>query len=198
MLQFLRMNRHILVGLVAFAVQLVPVVAAEREPAIERVAASVRDGRVYLDLEAVNTLDANAIERLGSGLPVTLEYEVEVFTRRRAWFDNTRNSAGIRLETIYDAVTREYTVTRRLDGQLFDVTSFRSLNELEPRLARLNDFPVLQVADAPLGEDPVLRVRVVTRRRSWLWIIPRVVASEWSTTTLALDVGRGPASGETQ
>lgn len=181
------MNRHIFVGLVAFAVLTAPAVtAADRQPTIEELAATIRDGRVYLDLEASNTLDAASIERLESGLPINFEYQIEIFTQRRAWLDNTRAATTVGLETVYDAVTREYTVTRRLDGQLFDVESRRSLDELEPLLANLEDFPVLQIADTPLGEAPILRVRLVTRRRSLLWLIPRPVASGWATTPLVL------------
>lgn len=197
MLQFWRMNRHILVGLVAFALLTAPATtAADRKPTIEEMTATVRDGRVYLDLEAGNTLDAPGIERLESGLPINFEYQVEVFTPRRIWLDNTRTEATIGLETVYDAVTREYTVTRRLGGQLFDVESCRTLDELEPLLANLEDFPVLQIADTPLGEAPILRVRLVTRRRSWLWLIPRPVASDWATTPLTLSRGQPPAPDE--
>lgn len=174
-------------GLIVLAL-LVPVNAAadDDDPAIREVAAVVRDGRVYTNLTATNTLDPNSLDRLESGLPVTLEYQIEVRNRRTGWFDKALASATVSLELVYDAVTREYSVTRRVNGELFDVHRARSLTELDPRLSKLTDIPVMQIANADLGEDPVVRARLVTRRRVWLWIIPRPVASPWRSTHLIL------------
>lgn len=175
-------------GLIVLAL-MVPAIAAadDDDPAIQELVVVVRDGRVYADLTATNTLDRHSLDRLESGLPVTLEYQIELRNRRTAWFDKALVSATISLELVYDAVSREYSVTRRLNSELFDVHSARSLAELDPRLSKLTDIPVMQVPNADLGEEPVVRARLVTRRRAWLWIIPRPVASPWRSTPLILN-----------
>ncbi len=183
------MYRRISVGLVALAIQFSPAVSAQGDArlSIRELSAVVRDGRVILDIEAQGLLDARSLERLESGLPLEYRYQVEILNRRRGWFDKARGSAEIGLQAVYDAVSREYTVTRRLDGELFDVESARSLDELEPLLTRLHQFPVLQVTDVPLGDDPELRVRIVSSGRTWRWLIPRPIAGDWNSVQLVLE-----------
>ena len=183
------MYRRISVGLVALAIQAAPAVSAEGDSrlSISQLSAVVRDGRVVLDLESEGLLDARSLERLESGLPLEYRYQVEIFSRRRGWFDKGRGNATIDLQAVYDAVSREYTVTRRLDGDLFDVKSARSLDELEPLLTHLEQLPVLQVSDLPLGDDPELRARIVSDERTWRWLVPRPITGDWSTAQLTLE-----------
>ncbi len=178
-----------LAGLIVLVLLAPATVAADDgdDPAISQLSAVVREGRLYVDLLATQVLDPNSLSRLESGLPINLEFEVEVRNERPGWFNKSLASAQVELQTVYDAVTREYTVTRRIDGELIDVSAARSVEELEPMVSQLAEFVVLQVADLSLGSSPIVRARLVTRRRTWLWVFPAVAASAWQTTPLTLD-----------
>ncbi len=181
---------HTRVLVTAFVLLAPPIAAAgEGDAAIAQLTAVVREGRLLADLSATNTLNLNLLKRLESGLPVTVEYEVQLRGQRLDKNSRWSQTASLTLEAVYDAVAREYAISRRVDGELVSVDSARDLETLDPLLSGFEKMPVFSVEDLDLAQPATVKARVIERRRLWLWIIPTVSASDWVEAAVATNEG---------
>jgi hypothetical protein len=129
------------------------------------------------------------LEALESGVPITLEMEIEVLQPRRwIWSDSVaRLSQRYRIQ--YHALTRQYVVTNlNSDVQ----SSYPSLRAAVNALGTVRDLPILDRRLLKVGGEYVARLRAIlvlsalpAPLRLWAYLTPEWwQQSEWYTWRL--------------
>jgi len=130
---------------------------AERAGYFEVRSASTRmvDGVHTLDARLQLVLSSEALEALSSGVPLTIELQLEVIRVRRFVWDDAAAELALRYELEYRPLSQRYIVRNRNSG---DQDSFATLYSALNNLGRVQDLPVID--DALLEYDKNYRIRL--------------------------------------
>lgn len=153
---------------------------ASAAPRIVDLAATVESGQVLLGFVLRDGIDRRLRERVQSGLPTAIEYELELLKDRKRWFDRPLARSVLEVVATYDALAGEYRVHTRVDGELVATDAVRTPAELEARLTRFAALPVFRVDDRHAGRRLLVRARAELGSRTVLGFIPARVVSEWT------------------
>ncbi len=142
----------------------------------------VRDGASLLVSFRLDcALDARTWEKIESGLPTGFTYEIEVRRLRQHWFDRRIGVTRLQVVAMYNALTREYLVNFKRDGELYASRVVTSAADLERALTVFDRLPSIEIDDGQAGRF-VLRVRAELRSRTRLGLIPDRVHTAWVET----------------
>lgn len=131
--------------------------AIEREGYFEvrSAATSLSDGVHRLDARLQLVLSSEALEALNSGVPLTIELQLQVIRSRRFFPDASDAELAVRYELEYRPLSQRYIVRNLNSG---DQDSFATLYSALNNLGRVQQLPV--VDDALLVPDRPYRVRL--------------------------------------
>lgn len=142
----------------------------------------VRDGAALLvSFRLDRALDARTWEKIESGLPTGFTYDIEVQRLRRRWFDQRIGATRLQVVAMYNALTREYLVNFKRDGELYASRVVTSAADLERAMTVFDKLPSIEIEDGEAGRF-VLRVRAELRSRTRLGLIPDRVHTAWAET----------------
>ena len=143
----------------------------------------VRDGAALLvSFRLDRALDERTWEKIESGLPTGFTYDIEVQRLRRRWFDKRIGATRLQVVAMYNALTREYLVNFKRDGELYASRVVTSAADLERALTVFEKLPSIEFEDDQAGRF-VLRVRAELRSRTRLGLIPDRVHTAWVETS---------------
>ena len=77
-------------------------------------------GQIQLSFKLLGALDDNLRKRLESGLPTSLTFDFQLVRTRKSWFDKSVDDGTLQVTAMYNAVTREYLINFKHDGNLID------------------------------------------------------------------------------
>jgi hypothetical protein len=121
-----------------------------------RSAATRMIGGVHtLDARLQLVLSSDALAALSSGVPLTIELQLEVIRVRRFVWDDAAAELALRYELEYRPLSQRYIVRNRNSG---DQDSFATLYSALNNLGRVQGLPVID--DALLEYDKSYRVRL--------------------------------------
>lgn len=131
--------------------------AIEREGYFEvrSAATALSDGVYRLDARLQLVLSSEALEALNSGVPLTIELQLQLIRSRRLYPDATDAELTVRYELEYRPLSQRYIVRNLNSG---DQDSFATLYSALNNLGRVQQLPV--VDDALLVPDRPYRVRL--------------------------------------
>ncbi len=131
--------------------------AIEREGYFEvrSAAIALSDGVYRLDARLQLVLSSEALEALNSGVPLTIELQLQLIRSRRLYPDATDAELTVRYELEYRPLSQRYLVRNLNSG---DQDSFATLYSALNNLGRVQQLPV--VDDALLVPDRPYRVRL--------------------------------------
>ncbi len=142
----------------------------------------VRDGAALLvSFRLDRALDERTWEKIESGLPTGFTYDIEVQRLRRRWFDKRVGATRLQVVAMYNALTREYLVNFKRDGELYASQVVTSAADLEGAMTVFEKLPSIEIEDDRTGRF-VLRVRAELRSRTRLGLIPDRVHTAWAQT----------------
>lgn len=159
--------------------------AEAHKPQIQGLALSLQTSSsdslvVELDFRLENALEGPLRERIESGLPTTILYEMHLVRERRWWLDRKIVRSTLEVTASYDAVTMEYQIYHRLNDELIASRVVQDFAELRPAMTRIQNVPAFKLQYA-LGERPaVVRVRADLGSRTWLALVPVRITTEWA------------------
>ena len=187
-----RQLRHGLAGLGLALVVSLGITPSAAQDELERVgyfevrSASTRQvGGVHtLDARLQLVLPSEALEALSSGVPLTIELQLELIRNRRFWWDDGAASLAWRYELEYRPLSQRYLVRNLNSG---DQDSFATLYSALNNLGRVQDIPVIDDALLERGEDYRLRLRALLNTQQYpaplrfvfFWRDEWQLASEW-------------------
>ena len=116
---------------------------------------SLADGVHVLDSRLQLVLSSEALAALDSGVPLTIELQMQVIRVRRLYMDALDAELAVRFELEYRPLSQRYIVRNINSG---DQDSFATLYSALNNLGRVSDLPVID--DALLEPGKAYRVRV--------------------------------------
>jgi len=174
-----------------------PVSGRSAKAAIDDVAA-VREGSTLLvSFRLVRGLDERTWEKIQSGLPTGFTYDIEARRLRRRWLDKDVAATRVQVVAMYNALTREYLVNFKRDGELYASRVVTSRDELERALTHFEQLPSVELEEHPPGRL-LLRVRAELRIRTRLGLIPDRVHTDWAHSAPFASAGHRVGSGEAE
>ena len=145
------------------------------DAAITRPRVEVEGNRALVSFELEQALDERFLERVQSGLPTGFLYRLELLKDRKRWYDRPLAETTLQVVAMYDAVSREYLVNRKLGGKLVDSRMVSDLAGLERELTRVESLPAFHLDGLPRSWRLLVRVRAEMGSRTILSIIPAKV-----------------------
>ena len=134
-------------------------------------------------------LSSEALEALESGVPLTIELQIEIIRERRFYLDAVDHELAIRYELEYRPLSQRY-IMRNLNSG--DQESFATLYSALNNLGRVQGLPVID--DSLLEPDKNYRIRVrallntqqypAPLRLLFFWRDQWQLESEWSEWSL--------------
>lgn len=125
-------------------------------------------------------------EQIDSGLPVTFRHYVEIIQKRTAWFDRTLVRKVISSTVAYDTLTRQYRLTRSVDGEVMDTSVTERREEMERFMAGVERQRLCDPEVLPGDTHLSLRVKSRMRRRFVLFFLPWNFETSWARIGLTL------------
>lgn len=153
--------------------------AGAREPAIRDLSIALDGVQVLVSFQLEHGLSAELVERIESGLPSGFVYELELARDRQRWWDAGLASARLEVIAMYNAVTHEFLVNFKQDGELVDSRVLTDRAELERALTRFSAYPVFTLDDPSPRERYLVRTRVELAPGSVLGFIPVRRTTGW-------------------
>jgi len=138
----------------------------ERAGYFEVRSASTRQiGGVHtLDARLQLVLSSEALEALSSGVPLTIELQLEVIRMRRFVWDDAEAKLALRYELEYRPLSQRYLVRNLNSG---DQDSFATLYSALNNLGRVQGLPVIDDALLEYGKDYRIRLRAMLNTQQY-------------------------------
>ncbi len=158
----------------------------EREGYFEVRSASTElvDGVQMLDARLQLVLSSEALEALNSGVPLTIELQLQLIRERRLYLDSLDAELIVDYELEYRPLSQRYIVRNRNSG---DQDSFATLYSALNNLGRIQRLPVVDDALLLPGRDYRVRLRAMLQtqqypaplRMLFFWRSQWQLQSEW-------------------
>jgi hypothetical protein len=152
---------------------------ARPDPAIHGLQVSLDTNRVLATFALTDAFDDRLAQRIDSGLPTSIIYEVELHKDRKRWYDNRIDRSTLEVVAVHDAVARVYNVHFRLDGKLVESRTVRDREALEAAMTRIERMPVFTLGEETPEGRLIVKVRAHLGSRMLLSFIPVAIHTEW-------------------
>lgn len=151
----------------------------EDKPSVKDLQVSLQGRRVEIAFRLDRGLTDELFERIQSGLPSGFTFHFVLFRDRKRWFDNKLDSASLQVVSMYNAVTREYLINFKQDGQLIDSRVARDRDELQRIMTRFEGVHAFTLGDLNPDRRVLIRIRADLGSKTMLGFIPTKVTTEW-------------------
>lgn len=149
------------------------------KPRLDEPRVALDGQRIEVSCTLLDGFDEGLLERIRTGLPSGYVYDIRLLRDRKRWFDVQIDASRLEVVASYDAVTREYLVNTRQDGELIESRVVRDEQELERALTRIEGVPVFTLEQGGGKRRLLLRMRAELDSVNFLFFIPRRVATPW-------------------
>ncbi len=147
------------------------------------------DGVHILDARLQLVLSSEALNALNSGVPLTIELQLQVIRVRRYYMDALDAELSVRFELEYRPLSQRYIVRNLNSG---DQDSFATLYSALNNLGRIEDLPVIDDALLASGRPYRVRARVMLQTQQYsaplrllfFWRSEWQLQSDWFEWTL--------------
>lgn len=138
--------------------------------------------RVLLSFKLLHAFDDNLLKRIDSGIPTGFDFKFQLVRDRKTWFDTDVDRSRLRVDAMYNAVTREYLINFRQDGDLIESRVVREADELEAAMTQFVEFPVFTVGGKQASQRLRVRMRTELGTEQIFFFIPKKVTTSWVET----------------
>jgi Domain of unknown function (DUF4390) len=152
---------------------------AEDGPVISGVSTWVAGRDLHVETRLSRALPEDVLQRLASGLPTTVTWELRLFAFRDLWFDGLKDERRYAVTATYRPVTSDYAVERRLDARLLDTKVVPTRDEAAAALAKVPGLPLFTMGDHLLGKKLLVRVRCLYGSGVALGVVPTSSETAW-------------------
>jgi len=148
-------------------------------PAIRGVSTRIAGRDLCVNTRLSPALPEDVLQRLASGLPTTVAWELRLFVFRNLWFDGLKDERRYAVTATYRPVTSDYAVERRLDARLLDTKVVPTRDEAAAALAQVPALPTFTMGDHLIGKKLLVRVRCLYGSGVALGVVPTSAETAW-------------------
>ena len=153
--------------------------ALSAEAHLADVRLALENNQVVLSFELREAFSEKTLERIQTGLPTGFLYQFRLDRDRKRWFDASLETCDLQVVAMYNAVTGEYLVNYKLDGELIESRVVREKEDLELALTRFEGVAIFSLDDVASHDRLLVRVRADLGSKTLLGFIPTRVTTEW-------------------
>ncbi|MCZ6669717.1 MAG: DUF4390 domain-containing protein [Acidobacteria bacterium] len=155
----------------------VPVFA--RDAKIQDLRVEILENRYQASFRVEGAFTPEVEERIASGLETSFRHRVRVYGKKTLWFDNLLLEMEVTTTVKFDSLTSQYTLSRRIDGELRVTEYTENPEEMRLWMSELDGIP-LGVADQfPVTDRVYVKVKSNIRSRFFLFFIPIRWNTDW-------------------
>jgi hypothetical protein len=159
-------------------------------PALADVKATL-DGDLYVASARLSSgLTPEILEEIDAGLEITIGYRFNVYRRRAGLPDETLLKRRLRCTVRHDALTRQYTLTRRIDGEVQDTRVTGDPQAMRDFLTVLDHVPLVHRSELTPGQDYYLRAKSDIGFIWRFYLIPWPLDTAW----VRIPIGAGESA----
>jgi len=156
---------------------------AEVRPSIVGLDTRVIDDRVLVSFVLRGAYDEDMARRVDSGLPTGFDYRVRLVRPRKSWFDSTVSASTLQIMAMYNAITREYLINYKQDGDLIESRVVRDKASLRRALTQVDALSAFDLGTLPSDlRDRRLKIQVRAElgTGTFLFFIPTTITTDWA------------------
>lgn len=159
--------------------------AGAGSPALSGLAVDLRGDDYLLSCQLVDGLSPAMLEEIEAGIETTLEYRLHVYRRRPGLPDEPVARRRVECSVRHDALTRQYTLTRRVDGELVETRVSPDPAEMRAFLTTLRNLPLARAPDLAAGEEYYVRAKCDLGLVWRFYLIPWRLDTGWARAPIA-------------
>ena len=180
--------KSILIAIV-FSTAVVPALAGS--PVITDLEVTLKEDAYVASTRLIGGLTPKILEEIDAGLETTIGYRFEVEQRRAGLPNPTIAKHRVTCTVVHDALTRQYTLTRRIDDELQETRVTPDIDEMRTFLTVLEGLPVVRADELSAGETYELKARSVLGLVWRFYLIPWRQRTPWSVVPIVPGQGDG-------
>ncbi len=139
----------------------------------------IRSEGILVSFSVKDAFDEDIAQAIDSGLEVSFRYNIELRRVRRAWLDKKEASRQIQTTVAYDNLTKRYSLTREIDGEIDATELVDNPNAMRRFMTSFASLLLFDVSSMEPNEEYYLRVNGVMRVTNVLLLIPWNVGADW-------------------
>lgn len=143
---------------------------------------NLEGAEVYLSFDLDIEFDEELLSRIQSGLPTGFDFQFVLGKEQRRWWWFDRDLAKSRLQVVamYNAVTRDYLVNYKRNGELVESRTVRDVAELKTAMTSFREVLAFNLADLETRKMLVARVRAEVGSKNLFSLIPTTIKTDWA------------------
>ena len=154
--------------------------SAQTPPSVPGVSTWLLGRDLHVDAKLSPGLPEDARQRLASGLPTTVSWNIRLFSFHNLWWDALKDERRYAVTATYRPDTSDYLVERRLDARLLGTEILASRDDAAAVLAKVPGLPIFTMGDHLLGKRLVVRVRCRYGDGVALGVMPTSSETDWA------------------
>lgn len=178
--------------IVLTAIWLTAGAALVAEPAVIDDLKVDRDGEVYVaSARLQGGLTAERFEEIEAGLEITISYRLNVYRERPGLPNPSVSKLRIECTVQHDALTRQYTLTRRIDGELQEKKVTPDAGQMREFMSVLDRLPVVTADEILSGEGYIIKARADLGLVWRFYMIPWRDRTPWAQAPIEIRAASG-------
>ncbi len=180
--------------LVALGTVLVAARVAEAAPTLTNVAVGREGENHVVSCRLLGGLTPERLEEIDAGIETTIGYRLQVYHRRAGLPDQAIAKRRVECTVRHDALTRQYTLTRRIEGELQESKATADAEVMRDFMTTLRRVPVVRADELVPGEEYYLKAKSDIGLMWRFYLIPWPVDTAWERVPLVAveKESRGP------
>ena len=154
--------------------------ARDHEPRIANLDIKIEGQQILLSFNLLNAFGDTLKKRIDSGLYSGFLFEFELVRDRKSWFNKNLDSGTVQVVAMYNAVTREYLINVRHDGDLIGSRMVQDVDDLESALTEFENMAIFSIEGVQPRQRLRIRVRAKLGTRTVFFFIPNTVHTDWA------------------
>lgn len=146
---------------------------------IEDVRVELDGPRVLLSFRLADAFDEELQRRIESGLPSGYVFDLRLTRARKRWFDKDLESGQLQVAAMYNAVTGEYLINYKHNGDLVESRVVRDPSEVRSAMTEFEDLPAFSLERVRSERRFRVRIRAELGTKTLLFFIPTTRTTDW-------------------
>jgi hypothetical protein len=175
--------RKLLFSLTVLALATI-LVASNNQPRIIDINYQVNYGQLFASCKLKGAISQEVLHSIKNGSKFTLEYFIELKRSRKLWLDEAISMRIISIGIKYDSLTKQYNLTRAIDGKVINRYVTGSDKEMAKWVCYMPKLRLFSIGELPQKSRYYLQVRANLSSPSFYQKSPWDLCTFWKKSTL--------------